>query len=150
MNAITFLIQEHDKVRQAFSEISKKSHRDATKQKLFTQLCEDLISHELMEEKIWYPRFKNSDQLEDTVKHLISEEKHAAKAIKEFDNIKSEKEWEEKFLKLKDAVEHHAKEEEDQLFPNVEKILDEEQLKKIGNDMKEFKKNLLAQLEQIS
>jgi hemerythrin superfamily protein len=82
---------------------------------------------------------KKNEKLDETVKHLITEEKTAAKEIKEFKGIDQEDKWEEKFLKFKKAVEQHAHEEETKLFPKVEKILNEDELEEIGTEMREFK-----------
>ncbi|CAN5299119.1 CBU_1677 family Dot/Icm type IV secretion system effector [soil metagenome] len=139
MNAVKFLLKEHNKVRNTFADISDESHREETKRKMFNALCEDLIRHETMEQKIWYPHLKNNEILADVIKHLISEEKSAAEAIKEFKTIKTEEEWIKKFVKLRNDVEHHAAEEEQKLFPKVEKMLDETKLEKIGKEMREFK-----------
>lgn len=139
MNAITFLIKEHNKVRRGLKEISKKSHRYTTKRSLLNSLCRDLIIHENMEHKVWYPHFKNNKKLKTEVKHLLSEEKGAEKAIKKLKSIKTEEEWEEKFYKFKKDVEHHAHEEEHKLFPNVKAILDEDQLELIGKEMRKFR-----------
>ena len=114
MDAITFLIKEHDKVRKVLKTISK-SRRYTTKKTRFKVLCRDLIRHESMEQKIWYPHFKKSKKIKSEVKHLLSEEKHAEKEIKKFKIIKTEEEWNEKFSKFKKAVEQHADEEEHEL-----------------------------------
>lgn len=141
MNAIDFLIKEHNHVRQAFAELTKHSHRDETQKKQFQSLCFDLIRHEEMEHAVWYPHFKNDSRLSQTVKHLLTEEKHAEKVIKQIDSIQSTDEWEKKVLKLKEEVEHHASEEEEQLFPEVKKLLSEEDLEKIGLEMFHFKQD---------
>jgi hemerythrin superfamily protein len=47
--------------------------------------------------------------------------------------------WEEKFHKLKTDVEHHAKEEENNLFTKVKDILTEEELENIDKEMHRFK-----------
>src|SRR3984885_12372895 len=103
MNAIDFLIKEHDKVRQALADIYGDSHREETKKKIFDSLCQDLIRHETMEHTIWYPHFKYDKRLNDTVKHLLTEEKSAEKAIEQFNHIKTKQAWEEKFSKFKKA-----------------------------------------------
>jgi hemerythrin superfamily protein len=139
MNAIKFLLKEHDKVRKVLADLSNKSHQYDTKRKIFDDLCHDLVTHETMEQKVWYPRLKKNEKLDETVKHLIMEEKTAAKEIKEFKEIDQEEEWEEKFLNFKKSVEHHAHEEETKLFPQVVKLLSEEELEEIGAEMREFK-----------
>ncbi len=139
MNAIDFLLKEHEHVRKVLSQIDEQSHHPETKRKMFKSLCQDLIRHETMEHKVWYPHFKNDTRLNETVKHLLVEEKVAEKILKQFDSIKSEEEWESKFSKLKRDVEHHANEEEQDLFPEVKKLLSDDELEKIGLDMYHFK-----------
>jgi hypothetical protein len=94
-----------------------------------------------MEQKVWYPHFKNNTRLNDEVKHLLSEEKTAEKILKKFSDIKTDQEWESQFIKLKGDVEHHADEEEQKLFPEVEKLLNPDDLEKIGIEMYHFKQN---------
>lgn len=139
MNAISFLIKEHNKIKRTFTKIKTKTRRFETKQKLFKALCHDLLQHEMMEHKIWYPHFRRNKKVRAEVRHLLTEENHAEKAIKKFNGIKTQAEWKAKFLKFKKAVEKHAKEEEKKLFPNVEEILDPATLKKIGIKMRQFK-----------
>ena len=141
MNAIDFLIKEHEHVRRALAEIDDDSHHAETKRKMFQSLCQDLIRHETMEHVVWYPHFKNDQRLSPTVKHLLSEEKTAEEIIKQFDHIHAQQEWERKSSKLKNDVEHHAEEEEQKLFPEVKKLLTDDDLEKIGLEMFHFKKD---------
>lgn len=138
MNAIDFLIKEHNSVRAMLMDICDDSHRYETKKKIFDKLSHDLIRHETMEHEVWYPLFKN--KLPDTVKHLVKEEQGAERAIKKLDSLKTEQAWSEHFVKFKQAVEHHAEEEENELFPEVQKILSEKELKEIGLKMHTFKR----------
>lgn len=139
MNAITFLSKEHDRFRKIFAEINDSSHKDLTKRKMLSALCQDLTRHEKMEQLVWYPQLKKNVTLSNIIKHLISEEKNADKLINGFKKIKTQQEWNEKFLELKKEVTHHASEEEKKLFPKVEKILSEAQLEEIGKAMYRFK-----------
>ena len=140
MNAIDFLVKEHNHVRKILAEISDDSHLIETKRKMFQSLCDDLIRHESMEHEVWYPHFKNDTRLNETVRHLLTEEKSAEKAIKQFDNINAPKQWEIKFSKLKHDVEQHAQEEEQELFPEIKKLLSDDELEQIGIEMFHFKK----------
>ncbi len=139
MNAIKYLIKEHDKVRTMLSDISHDSHRAETKRKLFDELSQELIRHEKMEQTVWYPLLKKNKALTDLISHLISEEKSATRALNAIEKITSQRDWEEKFSEFRSDVEHHAKEEETKLFPQVENILSQSELEKIGKEMLEFK-----------
>lgn len=139
MNAIDFLIKEHNQVRKMFADIEQDSYHFASQKKRFDTLANDLIRHENMEHQVWYPHFKN--RLPDEVKHLLTEEKHAEKAIKQLETLKTQETWEVHFLKLKNAVEHHAKEEETTLFPAVKRLLSQKELEEIGLKMHQFKKD---------
>jgi hemerythrin superfamily protein len=140
MNAIKFLVNEHEKVRKLMTEIADPSHREETKKKMFDTVCQELLRHESMEETIWYPKLKNDTKLAPIIKHLISEEKKAEKLMKEFAEIKSDEQWDKKFADFRKEIEHHASEEEEKLFPVVSTLLSVEQLEEIGQEMKEFKK----------
>ncbi|MBA2655010.1 MAG: hemerythrin domain-containing protein [Gammaproteobacteria bacterium] len=143
MDAVAFLINEHNKVRKSFTDILEGSHRDETTAKMFNLLCDDLIRHETMEQEIWYPHLKRNEKLSEIITHLIAEEKSAKKTIKEFRKIKDAKEWNKKFMKFKREVEHHAREEETKLFPKVKKILTENELLSLGKMMREYKRDYL-------
>lgn len=137
MNAIEFLINEHNKVRAMLADITGGSHHLEAQKTRFELLAHDLIRHEKMEHEVWYPHFKND--LPDTVKHLLKEEKMAEKEIKKIEELKTETAWQEHLIKFKQDVEHHAREEEKKLFPEVKKILSEKQLMEIGASMLAYK-----------
>ncbi|MDP3268270.1 MAG: hemerythrin domain-containing protein [Legionella sp.] len=139
MNAIDFLINEHNKVRTLFADINDSSHKLETKKKIFDTIQDELIRHEEMEQSVWYPQLKSDKRLYDTVKHLISEEKDAKKLMERLSKIKQSEEWENEVKKLQEDVEHHAREEEKELFPAVSKIMEEAELLRIGKEMRVFK-----------
>ncbi len=138
MNAIDFLIKEHNKVRTMLDDIADEAHHFETQQKRFALLAQDLIRHEHMEHTVWYPHFKS--KLPEAVQHLAKEEQGAEKEIKKMNELKTPTVWKEHFSKFKKDVEHHAQEEEKELFPEVEKILSEAQLLAIGAEMAAYKK----------
>lgn len=138
MDAITFLKKEHRTFRKSLTEIQKLSH-GPTKQKKFDALCQDLIRHETMEQKVFYPVLRKYPDLRDIIKHLLGEEKSAAAEIKKFNQASFEFMWDLRYIKFKHDVNHHAKEEESELFPKVKKLLTKEQLDVLGNKLQKFK-----------
>ena len=139
MDAIKFLLKEHNKIKTTFKKLSKYRKSFEIKQRRFNKLCSSLIIHETMEHKTWYPHFKNDPLVKKIVKHLISEEKSAAATIKSFKKIKIETVWEKKFTKFKKDVLAHAAEEQNKLFAKVKKLFNSNQLKMIGKKMEKFK-----------
>ncbi len=148
MNAIKFILKEHAKIRAAFKLIAKSNSSDAVKIRKLMALCKYLVVHETMEQKLWYPYLKANTKLTTVIKHLVSEEKTAAKVIERFKKMKKktdwENEWEDKFEKFKDDVDHHADEEDKKLFPKVVLQVDETELRSIGKKLQAFTHQKLA------
>jgi hemerythrin superfamily protein len=141
MDAIVYLRQEHSKIRKSFAAISKvKSEK--TKVAKFKALCKYLEHHEKMEEKSWYPTLRKDAKLKGIIKHLVSEEKAASKVIKSFKKIEFGIMWKLKFTKFKHDVNHHAKDEEKDLFPKVRKSFTKAELNALGTKMRKFKSKL--------
>lgn len=138
MDAIMYLRAQHSKFRKIFKAISETSNAKS-KQTKFNALCKDLIKHEKMEQKAWYPILRKNKELNEIIKHLISEEKSAAKIIKKFKQTSFGIIWRLKFMKFKHDVDHHAKEEETELFPKVRQLLTKKELNALGIKMRKFK-----------
>lgn len=141
MDAILYLREEHSKFRKNLAEISKS--KDPVKRKTkFNAFCKDLLRHEIMEQKVWYPALRKNADLRETIQHLVSEEKAASQAMKKFKKVRFEFMWKLRFYKFKRDVDHHAKEEEQGLFPKVRKVLNKTELNALGTKMRKFKAKL--------
>jgi hypothetical protein len=46
---------------------------------------------------------------------------------------------------LKELIEHHAGEEEDEMFPRAQRLMEEAQLEELGRQMSERKAEILPQ-----
>lgn len=141
MDAITYLRQEHSRFRKTLAAITKMSDTKAKKNK-FNAFCKELTRHETMEQKILYPVLRKDPELRDIIKHLISEEKSAAKAIQKIKKAEFGLIWKLRFYKFKHDVDHHAKDEEKDFFPKVRKYLSKKELLTLGNKMRKFKTGL--------
>lgn len=138
MDAIAYLRQEHSRFKKTLALISKISD-EKIKIKKFDSFCNELVRHETMEQKIWYPVLRKKIELRDIIKHLISEEKSAAQTIKKFKKMHFGIMWRLRYYKFKHDVNHHAKEEEQELFPEVRKLLTKKELNELGAKMRKFK-----------
>jgi hemerythrin superfamily protein len=142
MSAIDMLESQHREVEDLFESI--EDAKGGEKRKLFLQLADKLAVHAAIEEKHFYPAAK-SDETEDLL--LESAEEHLAVKRLIADLLKldaSDETFDAKLTVLKEQVEHHVGEEEDELFPRVEDALDETTLEALEQEMTATQEELLA------
>ncbi|MDQ3634830.1 MAG: hemerythrin domain-containing protein [Acidobacteriota bacterium] len=141
MNAIKLLKDDHNKVRRLFQKV-KASDSESEKKDLFKQIKEELDVHTHIEEKIFYPAVREKQGLEDIVKEGIQEHHQADVFIKEIVGLSDDSEvFEPKLKVLMEGVEHHAQEEEAEMFPKVEDKFSESDLEELGNKLEKEKQN---------
>lgn len=143
MNAIELLKNDHDKVESIFEKLEPTTERAVkTREELFTQLKQELDVHAHIEEKIFYPRLKEEDELEDITLEGIEEHHQAKMFLRELASLSDDSEkFEPKLKVLMEDITHHVQEEEGEMFPKVEKIIGKAELEKLGKQMEEEKKN---------
>jgi len=133
LNALDLLTDQHTQVDKLFEQIEEGS---GNRMAAFTELADLLAAHAAIEEKIFYPRVmsdKTSDMLHESVEeHLAIKRVLADLLTMDLDSD----EFMAKISVLKEAVSHHAhEEEEDKLFPMLRKAMDADTLAGIGNDL---------------
>lgn len=132
MKATDLLMQQHKKVRTAFKKLEKGSGDAAA---LLEELANDLAAHMLIEHELFYPAVMALD--EKMIKESFEEHALGELALKRLLSIDPQDEaFEAKVTAVKDVIEHHVEEEEQELFPKVEKAVDDERLKALGKEMK--------------
>jgi hemerythrin superfamily protein len=134
MNAIKLLKSQHREVEKLFSKIeSTKDIRQ--KDELFTKIADSLAVHAAIEEHHFYPAVK-ANRTEDMLLEAVEEHVGIKRVIADLlDTDVADETFDAKIKVLKEDVEHHVKEEEDELFPKVAKLFDEDQLEAIGQEM---------------
>ncbi len=140
MNAIELLKSDHDKVDKLFQKV--KATEEGEHQELFEKIKEELDAHAHIEEKIFYPRLKEEDELEDITLEGIEEHHQAKMFLRELASLTDDsRKFEPKLKVLMEDIEHHVMEEEGEMFPKVEKIIGKAELEELGKQMEEEKKN---------
>lgn len=140
MNAIELLKSDHDKVDKLFQKV--KATEEGEHQELFEKIKEELDAHAHIEEKIFYPRLKEEDELEDITLEGIEEHHQAKMFLRELASLTDDSgKFEPKLKVLMEDIEHHVMEEEGEMFPKVEKIIGKAELEELGKQMEEEKKN---------
>ncbi len=140
MNAIELLKDDHDKVDKLFQKV--KATEEGEHKELFEKIKDELDAHAHIEEKIFYPRLKEEDELEDITLEGIEEHHQAKMFLRELASLSDDSEkFEPKLKVLMEDIEHHVMEEEGEMFPKVEKIIGKAELEELGKQMEEEKKN---------
>jgi len=144
MNALELLKEDHRKVEELFEEYEKASN-DRTKFSVYNKIRTELEIHTKIEETIVYPAFQKIEELEDMVMEALEEHKQVKDLIREIDHlVKGSEKLEAKIKVMKEDVEHHVKEEEGEVFPKVESLMDESELEELGTHVEEAKKEMMA------
>ena len=143
-NAIDLLKADHASVKKAFREFEKMDHHDtATLQELVSTVCNELKVHTVIEEEIFYPAVREAIDDEDLMNEAQVEHDSAKVLIQQLEGMKADDPLlAANFAVLAEQIEHHVKEEETEMFPEVKKRkLD---LDALGEKMMARKDELLA------
>jgi hemerythrin superfamily protein len=146
-DAISLLKADHQKVRALLAELTESSERATGKrEELLAEIERELKIHTTIEEQIFYPAFRDAAKKADDRRLFFEavEEHHVVDTVlaelKETD-IGSEP-FAAKAKVLKDLVEHHAEEEETEMFPRARKLLGREELARLGEELAQVKASL--------
>jgi hemerythrin-like domain-containing protein len=132
MNATSLLERQHRKVEALFKKL--ESGR-SDPEPLLEELANSLAAHMAIEQDIFYPAIKAVDA--DMVNESYEEHSLAEVALKRLLATDPDDEaFQARVTALKELIEHHVKEEEEELFPEVEKALGEDELTRLGKTMK--------------
>jgi Hemerythrin HHE cation binding domain len=107
---------------------------------LLKTLSDQLNLHELVEEKILYPALKTNPDARDIVLEGYEEHHIADVLTRELHALSADDErWGAKFKVLKESLEHHIKEEENDMFRKARGIFSREDLLRLGAEMARMK-----------
>jgi hemerythrin superfamily protein len=136
MTATNLLKKQHQEAKSLFRRAQKTEETEA-RQELTKEIINRLTVHAKIEEEIFYPAVRGigTEKAKEIVREAY-EEHHVVKLLlDELPNIDAEDEaFTAKMTVLGELVEHHADEEEKDMFPLAQK-LGEAQLEAVGERM---------------
>jgi hemerythrin superfamily protein len=132
MNATELLEKQHRKVEAIFSKLEDEEKLSDAKE-LVEELANDLAAHMTIEQELFYPAVRAVDS--ELVAESFEEHALAEVALKRLLTSDSPQAFKARVTALKELIQHHVKEEEDELFPKVDKALDDEKLEELGEQM---------------
>jgi hemerythrin superfamily protein len=150
MNAIQLLKDDHKKVRALLAELAATTSRGVkTRGELLAKVGKELRAHTKIEEEIFYPAFKAAaEKSDDEAMYFEAKEEHRAVELLVLPDLEKTDPASECFggraKVLKELIEHHAGEEEKEMFPRARKLLSAAELNELGARMEARKRELLA------
>ncbi len=148
MQALDLLIADHNRVRGLFAQFKAAHENEDTEamSQVALKIFEDLEVHTTIEEEIFYPAVHDTD---DDIKETVDEgvqEHHVAKVL--MSEVKQlpdgSDDWVAKMQVLIENVEHHAEEEEAEMFPPLRSKLATEELEALAEQLEARKQQLGA------
>jgi hemerythrin-like domain-containing protein len=139
-NAITMLKSDHATIKRLLRELNATSDRAIKqRQSLVAEIERELKMHAQLEEEVFYPAFKNVTRGTDAedMFYEAAEEHHLVDIVLptlKAANLKSH-EFEAKAKVLLDLIEHHVKEEENEMFKEARELFGEAELRELGDMM---------------
>ena len=141
MDAIELLKTDHAKVRRLLTDLEETTSRATkTRAELLPKIKQELEIHAAIEEEIFYPAFQKAAKNEEDrrmVFEALAEHKAAGDVTLQDlagTDINSD-EFGGKAKVLKELIEHHAKEEEKEMFPRARELLGADALQSLGEQM---------------
>lgn len=148
-NAITMLKSDHATVKRLLRELNETTERAVkARERLVSQIEQELKTHAQLEEEIFYPAFKvvTEGTKAEEMFYEAAEEHHVVDmvlpALKSA-NPKSP-EYGAKVKVLKELIEHHIREEEDEMFVKARQLFDDAHLRELGDLMQARRKTIEA------
>jgi hemerythrin superfamily protein len=149
MDAIQLLKADHKLVKELLTELEESTTRAVKRRTdLLREIQMNLKAHTTIEEEIFYPAFKAAGSKEEAKMYFEALEEH--RAVEDLvlpDLIKTDPasdQFSGRAKVLKELLEHHIEEEEDDMFKKAKSLLSKEELVDLGSKMQARKESVLA------
>ncbi len=142
------ITKDHDEVKDLLTKLSESSEGAVkTREKGFGQLKEELLPHLKAEEAAFYPSLMKKDEGRKHSLEAIEEHALTQQVLQQMEKLGVQDEvWEAKLKVLKDLVEHHIEEEEEEIFKIAKQELKKDELQKIFQNFQKEKEKVKKKL----
>lgn len=141
-SALTLLKQDHREVEEFFEQYEDLDSNRA-KAELARKICNALKVHTQIEEEIFYPAARKSTGDGDLLDEALVEHAGAKHLISEIESMKvGDDLYDAKIRVLGEQIKNHVKEEEEELFPEIESS--DMDVAAVGEQLADRKAKLMA------
>lgn len=152
MDAVALLTADHNRVRGLFTKFRSAHDAEdvAAMAEAVTKIFTELEVHTTIEEEIFYPRVRDlGEEISESIDEGLQEHHVVDVLMEEIKALQpGDDDWVAKVTVLIEQVEHHAGEEEEELFPPVRGKLGADALESVATELEARKKQLGAPVLQ--
>ncbi|RAO76170.1 hemerythrin domain-containing protein [Dyella jiangningensis] len=150
MDAIQLLKNDHQAVKELLAELAETTTRAVKRRStLLREIHLNLHAHTTIEEEIFYPAYKEAGDKEQAKMYYEALEEHrAAEDLVLPDLLQTDPSSEQfsgRAKVLKELIEHHVKEEEQDMFKQAKSLLDKTTLQELGERMERRKQEVIKE-----
>ncbi len=146
INALDLLEQDHRQVEEWFDEYDELQDGDQRKGELAEKICLALKVHAQIEEEIFYPHARQATKDNDLIDEAVVEHATVKNLIADIEDMEvGEDLYDAKIRVLGEMVKQHIKEEEEELFPELQSS--KMDVGAVGKELAKRKAELMAEMQ---
>jgi len=144
-DVIEVLEHDHREVEQMFSELESlrgaSTDEDRSRRKeLAEQVTIELVRHSVAEEVLVYPQVERKVSA-DEAEHARKEHAEAEETLQRLEKLDADdSDFDDELATLMSEIRHHIEDEEGEMFAHMREVIDEDELRKLGERVEAFKK----------
>ncbi len=141
MNLYKLLHEDHEIFQSLFDQLEHTDNSNVKRRgELFWTLKQELDIHAKAEEKFFYSQLIGADEVRDMALHAMDDHNDVKRMLREIEVMdKNSNRFLEKLRALRNNVERHVQEEEEELFEKAKRILTPVETNKIAEKIESFK-----------
>ena len=144
VNALELMKTDHDRLKELLDE-ALDTDEPTERSELLHQIRSELMSHERMEEDVFYPALRSNAAATEIVLEGYEEHHVIDTILDELMDVPEESEqWKAKLKVLQENIENHIEEEEGEMFKKARQTFDNDALEKLGARMAAAKEEASA------
>jgi hemerythrin superfamily protein len=149
MEIFQLLKQDHSKAATLLKHLADTSdNAKVTRKKNLEELEKELEVHAQVEERLLYPSLREHEETKEEAEHGVEEHGEMRQALYELMKLEvDDPNWMDKLMELKETIEHHVEEEEEELFPKARKVFGGERAEQMAERAKKEKETIQQSMQ---
>lgn len=142
MLATDILTRDHREVLNMIDKLEEADEGSPTHAAIFEHLRDALDVHMQAEEDIYYPALARTEEFSDIIEENVPEHESVKENLAQMSELDpGTDEFQELLTEMKAAIEMHATNEEDNIFPQSIDLLGRDEIALLGDEIEQLKGN---------